>query len=110
MENKILNNEEEVFASYKNVIVFANDNEHKFPELLITNQRIIFLKDGRKEYDYVGTYPGRGITTNEILEVFADIKISDIKDLDYSDGMNHVILKDENVVDIVGDSIIALIV
>lgn len=109
MNNKILKNEEEVFASFKDVIVFANDNEHKFPEMLVTNERIIFLKDGRKDYDYVGTYPGRGIATNEILDVFADIKISDIKDNNYSDGMNHIILNDENEVDIISESIIAFL-
>ena len=95
MKEFILQENEEILADFSNVYVKANENKFNLSAVL-TNSRIVLLKDVSKEILMNVFLRSRLIDIPKDLEVVLIIPFKEIKELKYVDGINKITFKDNN--------------
>ncbi len=92
-----LRENEEFRVSINDVIVFANDNRFVLT-VFLTDKRLVLLQDINKQLDFNKFLNARGVDIPSDLEIIEEINLSDIAELKYFDGFNHITLKNsENI-------------
>lgn len=100
MKEFILGEKEEILAKFTEVLVRANENNFKL-NVILTNNRIVLLKDVSKELLMNEFLRARLIDVHSNLEVVLNIPFDEIKELKYIDGINKITFKDnDNEIDI----------
>lgn len=84
------------------VTVMATANNFKL-SVVLTNERIVLLKDVSKELLMNAFLSSRTIDIPKELEVVLDILFFEIKELKYQNGTNKITFKDNNKIDITCD-------
>lgn len=95
MKEFILGEKEEILAKFTEVLVRANENNFKL-NVILTNNRIVLLKDVSKELLMNEFLRARLIDVHSNLEVVLNIPFDEIKELKYIDGINKITFKDNN--------------
>jgi len=95
MKEFILKEQEEILAKFNDVSVRANENNYKL-SIVLTNERIVLLKDVSKELLMNAFLRSRLIDISKELEVVLEIPFFEIKELKYLNGTNKITFKDNN--------------
>ena len=95
MKEFILKEQEEILAKFNDVSVRANENNYKL-SIVLTNERIVLLKDVSKELLMNAFLRSRLIDISKELEVVLEITFFEIKELKYLNGTNKITFKDNN--------------
>lgn len=95
MKEFILGEKEEILAEFTEVLVRANENNFKL-NVILTNNRIVLLKDVSKELLMNEFLRARLIDVHSNLEIVLNIPFDEIKELKYVDGINKITFKDNN--------------
>ena len=94
MKEFILKEQEEILAKFNGVTVMSNTNKFKL-SIVLTNERIVLLKDVSKEL-MNAFLSSRLIDILKELEVVLEIPFFEIKELKYLNGTNKITFKDNN--------------
>ena len=94
MKEFILKEQEEILAKFNGVTVMSNTNKFKL-SIVLTNERIVLLKDVSKEL-MNAFLSSRLIDIPKELEVVLEIPFFEIKELKYLNGTNKITFKDNN--------------
>ena len=94
MKEFILKEQEEILAKFNGVTVMPNTNKFKL-SIVLTNERIVLLKDVSKEL-MNAFLSSRLIDILKELEVVLEIPFFEIKELKYLNGTNKITFKDNN--------------
>lgn len=95
MKNLILGENEEIRKVLKGVAIKANDNEFVLT-IMVTNERIILLKDINRELVFNEFLNARGVSIPENLEVVFEESLDNILDYKYEDGNNIITFTNSN--------------
>ena len=93
MKEFILKEQEEILAKFNDVTVMSNANNFKL-SIVLTNERIILLKDVSKELLMNAFLSSRLIDIPKELEVVLEIPFFEIKELKFLNGTNTITFKD----------------